>query len=187
MFDKGISKSDAYTFQTTTSYNDNSETRRRRSPCTLCPVKSTGVKYVSGVLFFTRSVSLEGNRRIEKWKKIRQGEKRKHEGFKRGWSFHNSSESSSLLQCFPLCRCLHSPFLRFCTNLLLLWSCVEMVAKYAACHISGPEKDIISDTFDSRETLSSPCWRLPAQFHSMERAMFISVLINAFLSHYVNI
>jgi len=29
---------------------------------------------VSGVLFFTRSVSLEGNRRIEKWKKIRQGE-----------------------------------------------------------------------------------------------------------------
>lgn len=150
-------------------------------------MKSTGVKYVSGVLFFTRSVSLEGNRRIEKWKKIRQGEKRKHEGFKRGWSFHNSSESSSLLQCFPLCRCLHSPFLRFCTNLLLLWSCVEMVAKYAACHISGPEKDIISDTFDSRETLSSPCWRLPAQFHSMERAMFISVLINAFLSHYVNI
>lgn len=39
-------------------------------------VKSSGVKYVSGVLFFTRSVSLEGNRRIEKWKEIRQGERR---------------------------------------------------------------------------------------------------------------
>lgn len=67
-------------------------------------VKSSGVKYVSGVLFFTRSVSLEGNRRIEKWKEIRQGEKRKHsKWFERGWSFHNSSESSSLLlRCLPL-------------------------------------------------------------------------------------
>jgi len=83
-------------------------------------VKSSGVKYVSGVLFFTRSVSLEGNRRIEKWKKIRQGENTKHEGFERGWSFHNSSESSSLLQCFPLCRYLHSPFPRFCANIIIV-------------------------------------------------------------------
>jgi hypothetical protein len=150
-------------------------------------VKSSGVKYVSGVLFFTRSVSLEGNRRIEKWKKIRQGENRKHEGFERGWSFHNSSESSSLLQCFPPCRCLHSPFPRFRTNLLLLWSREWVVAKYAVCHISGPKKDIISDTFDSCEILSSPYWRLPAQFYSMECATFISVLINCFLPRYINI
>lgn len=98
--------------------------RRRRSlGVRLAPsVKSPGVKYVSGVLFFTRSVSLEGNRRIEKWKKIREEEKGKRlKGFERGQPFHNSSESSSLLRCFLLRRCLRSPFLRFCTKLLLLW------------------------------------------------------------------
>lgn len=42
-------------------------------------VKSCGVKYVSGVLFFTRSVSLEGNKRIEKWKEVRQGGERERE------------------------------------------------------------------------------------------------------------
>lgn len=99
--------------------------RRRRSlGVRLAPsVKSPGVKYVSGVLFFTRSVSLEGNRRIEKWKKIREEEKGKRsQGFERGQPFHNSSESSSLLRRFLLRRCLRSPFLRFCTKLLLLWS-----------------------------------------------------------------
>lgn len=127
IYNKGIPKADAYThFRvvlhiTITQKRDVVVRRVRFAPS----VKSSNVKYVSGVLFFTRSVFLEGNRRIEKWKKIRQGENRKHEEFERGWSFHNSSESSSLLQCFPLCRCLHSPFPRFCTNLLFSWFRVD--------------------------------------------------------------
>lgn len=141
-------------------------------------VKSSGVKYVSGVLFFTRSVSLEGNKRIEKWKEIRQGGKRKHSRrFERGWSFHNSSESSSLpLRCLPLRRCLHSPFPQFCTKLLLLWS-------------RGWSRNTLAVTLAVQGRISYRTLLIIARHchcHAGDctRTLFYSVLINSFFRYF---